>query len=208
MKPELRRYHAVQMSLRTTLVLTEDQVTKITSISSPDPEGDCLFVEVYTGHRAWAWLRKPKKAKRGGHTSEVAITFQAKGIRRVRKRVPHIAQLVDILASSNNTYDFRCNVSFMLGRKLKPTSVFGLPLKPPKSAKLPFSSIAGVHATKTIGKGRTCDVMIEASNGTIAADILMPYSSPLDGKLADSALQRANSIFTEFVQVQTETNDA
>jgi len=200
MKPELRRCHAVEMNLRTIVVLTEEDLAKIASISKPDREGDSLFVDTYPGHRAWVWVKKPKKTKRAEKECELEFTFEPTELRRVGKRVPHIDQLMDILASSRKTYDFDCTVFFTLSRKLEPISIFGLPLKPSRSWKMPFRRITGVHATKTIGKSKTCDIFVEANNGVVAGRVNMPYSSPIDRTLAESALGEASGIFTQFAR--------
>jgi len=203
-RPNLKSSHALTLNFRAMVALSDNQIEQIAAISKPDPEGDHLFDDIYDGHRAWVWVIKPTKpTTEGVHKSPIAFVFQVlKGGRvgRLKKNVPRINQIVEILSSIPDRYDFECQVSFEFGRRLRPKSIFALPLKCPELLNLPFDRVEGLHVSKLDGKKRIYDVLLEENNGAIMEHIMMPYHSAIDDSLPDKILEEARTISSKFIK--------
>ena len=201
MRPNLKSSHALNLGFRAIVTLSDSQISKIAALSKPDPEGDHFFADVYDGHRAWVWVMKPTKhISEGMRESRISFDFEALRGGKLKKDAPRIDQIVEVFSSTPDSIDFQCQVRFDFNRRLKPKSIFGLPIKPPELLNLPFDRISGLHVSKLDGKKTIYDVLLEVGDGAIVEQIMMFYHSVIDDSLADRILEEAKSISSKFIK--------
>ena len=201
MKPNLKSRHITRLYFNTTLVLANDLLLEIRNVSPPDEDGDSFFGDSYQGHKAFAWVIEiEKNSDKNMRRFRVEFNYELGRGGRLRKSIPGIGQLIDVLSSIKENGDFDCQVAFEFGKRLKPKSVIPLPMKYTEFLNMPFDIIQGLHMVKLDGKERKYDVILEApAKNIITESVFFKYTSGIDKSLADRILREAMTISDHFV---------
>lgn len=197
MQPNLKLYHAGFLEFSTTLSLTDELISKIRSISPPDKDGDSCFLDTYKYHRAWVWVREiDKDTKRFA----VEFTYESKRGRKLRKKTPRIAQLIETLSPMRRQLDFDCRVFFIFKKRLRVKPIISLPIKYIELPNIPFDRIQGIHLVKFDAEKRKYEVVLDTpAQGTLLENIIFKYKSAIHKELAEEILSEAISISDKFV---------
>ena len=196
MQPNLKSHYANSLEFSTTLLFPSDLVSKIQDSSSPDEDGDSVFFDSYKGHRALAVV---KRINKDTQNFKVEFTYEAVSGGKLRKKMPRIGQLIEILSSLREQVLFDCRVSFTFGKRLRPRPIISLPMKYIEAPNMPFDRIQGLHLVKLDGEETRYDVFLEApTQGTLMENVIFKYSSAIDKSLASKTLAEAESISDRF----------
>jgi hypothetical protein len=197
MQPNLKIRNAASLEFSVTLPLSSDLVSQIRDTSSPDNDGDSVFFDSYKGHRVIAIVNGiDKDAKE----YKVLFVYQARGGGKLPKRLPRIAQLVDILSSIREQLNFECQVLFTFGRNLRRKPIISLPMRYIEAPDMPFDRIQGLHLVKLDNSQTKYEVFLEApAKGVLIETIVFKHMSMVDESLPDKILTEAESISNRLV---------
>jgi len=183
------------------MTFTDELISKVRKVSKPDDEGDSIFIDSYdidgTRHRCWGWVLEQDKSKR---IFSIELNYEAKGGGRIGKKMPRIAQLLDILSSIDNVFEFDCRAYFQYAKRIKPKPVVELPMKLINVPNMPFDRIQGVHLIKLEGNKTKYDVALDTlTNGILIANISFNYRANIQETICDDILKKAVEISNLFV---------
>lgn len=196
MQLNLKVHNVTSLEFKTGLTLSDDSISKIRSVASPDEDGDSFFVDTYKGHRAFVLVREIDEDAR---RFEIEFTYQPLSGGRVLKRIPRIEQLIEILSSIQEPIAFNCEVAFVFGKRLRPRCIISLPMKYIEAPNVPFDRIQGLHLVKLDAQPKY-EIFLEApARGILGANILFEYTSKVDESLASKILVEAEAISNKFV---------
>ena len=201
MQPNLKSYNATSLELDTTLTLTGDLISKVRSASPPDKDGDSLFVDSYTGHKAYVWaIEVDKGIDRDTRRFRIYFHYELGKGGRLRKGTPPIGQLVEILSSIKGKTIFNCQATFWFGKRLKVRTIISLPMRYVELPNMPFDRIQGLHLVKLDGNETKYEVILDTpSRGMLIETLFFKYDSRIDEALADKILIEATTISDSFV---------
>lgn len=197
MQINLKAHNLTELEFSAKITLTADLIAEIHRISSPDSDGDSSFFDSYENHRALVWV---KKADGKTLQSDIEFLYQAKKGGRLRKEMPRISQLIDLLSPISQQLTFECTASFSFSKKLRAKSIVHLPQKSLELPDMPFDRIQGMHLVKLDGSETKYDVFLEVpTQGVVMENIVFKYSSKIDSNLANNILAEAVKISDKFV---------
>lgn len=197
MQINLKAHNVTDLEFLSKITLTADLIAEIHKLSTPDSDGDSSFFDSYENHRALVWV---KKADGKTLQSDIEFLYQAKKGGRLRKEIPRISQLIDLLSPISQQLAFECTASFSFSKKLRAKSVVHLPQKYLELPDMPFDRIQGMHLVKLDGSETKYHVFLEVpTQGVIIENIVFKYSSKIDSNLANNILAEAVKISDKFV---------
>ena len=200
MKPDLKRHNIEDYYIVSNIIIPEQLITRIKGLSPPDDDGDCDFWESYrinnASHRGCAWISQEPISK---DLYKVSISYDVAKGGRLKKNVPRIEQLIDILSSTKESA-WACRISFKFSRRKKVRSIIPLPMKIIDLPDSPFDYISGVHAVKKKGETHAYDVVLDNDrSGRLIVNVVFPYEDKLQRDLVEKVIKRGIDISEKMV---------
>lgn len=197
MQINLKAHNAESLEFKAKITLTADLIANIHKISAPDDDGDSPFLDSYENHRAIVWV---KKADEKTFQSEIEFVYQARKGGRLRKKIPRVSQLINLLVPIDQKLTFECEASFLFRKRARAKSTYPLPQRSLDLPDMPFDRIQGMHFVKLNGLETKYDVFLEIpTRGVIIENIVFKYSSKVNSNLANNILVEALNISKKFV---------
>lgn len=196
MQINLRSKNIFELRFSTIFQLSDDLIKNIREASPPNDSGNSAFVEIYSRHRAWAWVYVQNEEEK---RYRLALNYEASS-RRLPRGYPRIGQLITMLHEIKEKYIFGCTATFSYGKKLRPKSIISLPMKYIEAPNMPFDRIQGLHLVKFEGSEIKHEAYLEApSAGILLMSINFKYKCKIDELLLDKIASEAMSISDMFV---------
>ena len=201
MGPNLKSHDIIDLHLSSTLTLSDDLIEQIHQASPPDDDGDSVFADSYkvdgVGHRAWVWVIEKDKDAR---SFSIEMNYELGKGGRLRKAMPRINQLLDILPSIEEELDIHCEVSFKFEGRRKAKPIIPLPMKLIESPDMPFDEIDMLHLVKRDGKRTKYDVLLSLLElGVLRETVYFDHHARIQETLADDIVKEAEIISDRFV---------
>lgn len=200
MQINLRAKNITTLIFSAILQLSDGFISRIRELSRPDKSGNSAFIEIYSRHRAWAWVLVHNEEE---NIYRLGFTYEASS-RKLPRSYPGISQLINILREIKEKQTFDCTAILNYGKKLRPKSIISLPMKWIEAPNLPFDRIQGLHFVKFEGSEIKHEAYLEApSPGLLLMSINFKYKSTIDDLLLDKIVNEAISISDMFVFKET-----
>jgi hypothetical protein len=200
MQTNLKNHFITELEFSVTAPLEKDILSQIQDSARIDSDEDYVFFEFYDGHAAIGWLQKPDKKH---SQSNINFIYRTQKGRKPKKELPKISQLIEILSTIDNVFDFECTATVSFPKKVKPKPIIQLPHKPLQLPDMPFDFIQGMHLTKVDGGKTKYEVFLDAPTpGEILENIVFTYSSRFVPNLACNITAEAINISERFVMLE------
>ena len=202
MKTDLVSVGAASLSFSTELYLNDDVVNAIHEVSSPDEDGDSVFFDSYAlqghGHGVIAWVVSLPENKGG---FRISFNYTPGKVEQLPKKVPKVAQLIDILSNLKEKVAFDCSATFQFSKRERVLSpVVTLPIRISPAETLPFDEVRGLRFVKLEGNKILYSVILDlTSEGALNQSIGFSHPSNFSTNLADDILRKSTDISRMFV---------
>lgn len=201
MRPNLKPYDITSLTASFVLTFSEDLIAQIREASPPDDDGDSVFLDSYkvdnVSHRASVWVMELDKDV---GSFRVGLRYELGKGGRLRKDMPRINKIFDILASIEEQINIDCQVIFTFERRQRIKPIIPLPMKLIESPDMPFDEIAGVHLVKRIEERERHDVVLGISTGGVLFEnIFFEHRASIQERLVDDIVGQAVEISNRFV---------
>jgi hypothetical protein len=114
MQTNLKNHFITELEFSVTAPLEKDILSQIQDSARIDSDEDYVFFEFYDGHAAIGWLQKPDKKH---SQSNINFIYRHKKGRKPKKELPKISQLIEILSTIDNVFDFECTATVSSRKK-------------------------------------------------------------------------------------------
>lgn len=197
MQINLKSNNITNLEFSSKITLNEKLIKSIQKLSRPDSDGDSPFFDSYEGHRSIILVEKANKKT---FQSNITFVYQARGKKRLNKKLPRISQLIDTISSINQSITFECAAVFYFPKKFHAKSLIHLPQRYFELPDMPFDKVQGMHFVKLEGSEIKYDVFLESpTSGVLVENVLYKFSSKIDNDLANRILDQAVNISGGFV---------
>jgi len=201
MRPNLKVYDITDLYLSFTLPLSDDVIAKIRKASPLDDEGDSLFLDSYkvgiNSHKAWAWILGVDK---DATSTRVQLNYELGKGGRLRKSLPRISELFDILSLIEEEATIDCQVNFRFEKRRKVRPIIPLPMKLMESPDMPFDEIDMLHVVKREGERTKYGVLLGLlAGGILRETVYFDHHARIQKSLVNDIIEEAASISNRFI---------